>query len=81
MLDEHAAGEAIRANRLGGVAVDVLYDEHSKVSLMESPLVSAARDGLNVIITPHIGGCTSDAMHITEERMAKVAVNELAHLS
>ncbi len=81
LLDEHAAGEAIRANRLGGVAVDVLHDEHSKVSPMESPLVSAARDGLNVIITPHIGGCTSDAMHITEERMAELAVGELGYMA
>ena len=68
---------ALRAGRIGGIAVDVLADEHSLTSIDDSPLVSAAKDGFNVIVTPHIGGCTSDAMHITEERIAEVVVQTL----
>ena len=57
--------------------MDVLASEHGDESWEDSPLVAAARDGLNVIITPHIGGCTSDAMHITEECLAKVIVHAM----
>jgi D-3-phosphoglycerate dehydrogenase len=81
LLDESFAANALRSELLAGVAVDVLEDEHSGKTQLESPLLQAARDGFNIIVTPHVGGCTSDAMHITEERMAEVAVSELAHLS
>jgi D-3-phosphoglycerate dehydrogenase len=77
LLDEDAAAKALRESRLGGVAVDVLSEEHSVNSPLQSPLVQAARTGLNVIVTPHIGGCTSDAMNVTEDRMAEVSVSAL----
>jgi len=77
LLDEAATTAALCDGALGGVAIDVLSDEHTEASCLGSPLVSAAKDGNNIIITPHIGGCTSDAMHITEERLAEVVVCEL----
>jgi len=76
VLDESAVAEAVCSGRLGGVAVDVLASEHSGLSPFESPLIMAARNGYNVIVTPHIGGCTSDAMQITEEILAEVVVRE-----
>jgi D-3-phosphoglycerate dehydrogenase len=79
LLDELALSEALRKGKIGGAAVDVLETEHGDFDWQSSPLISAARDGLNVIVTPHIGGCTSDAMHITEERLAEVVVNEIMH--
>lgn len=72
LLDERAAANALRGGGIGGVAVDVLSEEHTAASIIDSPLVCAARDGLNVVITPHIGGCTTDAMHLTEESMARI---------
>jgi D-3-phosphoglycerate dehydrogenase len=77
LLDEDEAASALRSGRLSGLAVDVLADEHGDTSWSDSPLIAAARDGLNVIITPHIGGCTSDAMHITEECLADTVVHAL----
>ena len=71
LLDEKAAATALYEKRLGGIAVDVLSDEHTGNSPLESPLVQAAKEGMNVIITPHIGGCTRDAMRLTEEIMAE----------
>lgn len=71
LLDEKAAATALYEKRLGGIAVDVLSDEHTENSPLESPLVQAAKEGMNVIITPHIGGCTRDAMRLTEEIMAE----------
>lgn len=80
LLDENAAVTALQENRLGGIALDVLSEEHSASSPLQSSLVQAAKAGLNIIVTPHIGGCTSDAMHVTEERMAEVAVTALEEL-
>lgn len=77
LIDETAAVAALRAGRLGGIAADVLTEEHSGRGLDGSPLLTAARDGLNVILTPHIGGCTVDAMHITEECVAERVVERL----
>jgi D-3-phosphoglycerate dehydrogenase len=39
--------------------------------------MKAARDGFNILITPHIGGCTTDAMQQTEEFLAELVTEEL----
>jgi D-3-phosphoglycerate dehydrogenase len=72
LLNECAASKALQNGYIAGIAVDVLSEEHSlNSSLFLSPLVKSAKKGLNVIITPHIGGCTLDAMQITEARLAE----------
>ena len=71
LLDEAAAALQIEQGLLAGIAVDVLEHEHAEMDWWESPLVKAAQSDYNVLITPHIGGCTSDAMRITEEIMAQ----------
>ena len=66
IVDEDALAEAIRTGRLAGCAVDVLDGEHFPGwQPSDSPLVRLARDGYNVLVTPHLGGCTSDAMNQT----------------
>ncbi|MBY3363418.1 NAD(P)-dependent oxidoreductase [Rhizobium laguerreae] len=73
LVDEHAVASALQERRLGGYAADVLADEHKEPRWLEnSPVFQAAARGLNVLLTPHIGGCTTDAMHLTEERLAGV---------
>lgn len=77
LLDEDAVVKALRQGHLGGVAVDVLSQEQDEKLRKQSPLVCAAKEGLDVIVVPHIGGCTSDAMHITEECLAEYVVNAM----
>jgi D-3-phosphoglycerate dehydrogenase len=74
LIDESIAAEMVRESKLGGVAVDVLRNEHDYQCITNSPLIKAARDGFNVLVTPHVGGCTSDSMRITEDLMANVLV-------
>ena len=74
LMDEEASAQMVRDSKLAGVAVDVLRSEHDSRCLASSPLICAARDGFNVLVTPHIGGCTSDAMRQTEELLAQVVV-------
>lgn len=72
LLDESAVVASLRSGHLAGVAVDVLDGELSGVT--GNPLWRAAREGLPVLITPHVGGATTDAMHQCEEFIAHRAV-------
>lgn len=71
ILDEGAVVEALEDGRLGGAAVDVLEGEQFGEHLQRSLLLEYARRNNKVIITPHIGGCTRDAMAATEEFVAR----------
>lgn len=77
LLDEIAVANAITNGKLAGVATDVLCYENSAEFLEKSPLVKLASAGENVVITPHVGGCTDEAMGITEVIMAKYVVSEI----
>lgn len=57
---EDAVAETLRSGRLGGIATDVLESELENTQ--GNPIVQALHDGLNVVITPHIGGATWEAM-------------------
>jgi D-3-phosphoglycerate dehydrogenase len=70
LIDEMALLDALRSRQLAGAALDVLCDE--RYNDMEShPLVAYACNHDNLLITPHIGGCTVESMEKTEVFMAK----------
>jgi D-3-phosphoglycerate dehydrogenase len=65
IADEQALAGAVSSGRLAGVAVDVVSgEEHGDIQ--NSPLLACAREGRNVIITPHIGGAAREAIATTE---------------
>ena len=68
LVDERALIGALRAGRLNGAAVDVITDEFSRA---HSPLLAYARRHGDLIVTPHIGGCTVESMEKTELFLAK----------
>lgn len=70
VLDEMALVEALQSGRLAGAALDVICNERDENLRLNSPLLSYARDHDNLIITPHIGGCTAESMEKTEVFMA-----------
>ena len=65
IFDEAAVVGSLPVNKIFGVAVDVLADELDDVK--NSPLWKAQQAGLNVVITPHLGGATFDALWACEE--------------
>ena len=67
ILNEHDVVQALENGHLRGVAIDVLENEHQ---LEYSPLLQYAKNNSNIIITPHIGGATFEAMETTEIFMA-----------
>ena len=63
VVDENAVIKAIRSGKLKGYATDVISDElHDGVE--NSNLIKAMNEGLNIIITPHIAGMTTEAQEI-----------------
>jgi len=56
---------------LSGAALDVLSDEQDIDGLFNKKVLQYAKENTNLIITPHIGGCTIDAMYNTELFAAK----------
>ena len=70
LVDESALLAALTNQKLRGAAVDVLCDE-SALGMAQHPLVQYAMTHANLLITPHIGGCTVDSMRHTEEFLAE----------
>ncbi len=58
VVDIPALAEALRAQHLGGAAIDVFPDEPKSAS---EEFLSPLREFDNVILTPHIGGSTEEA--------------------
>lgn len=61
IVDENAVVEALEAGRLASAGVDVLLDEPH---ISNDPLWQYAQDHQNVIITPHIGGFSPEAVDL-----------------
>jgi D-3-phosphoglycerate dehydrogenase len=57
LIDEAALIRALESGRLGAFGADVLHDEW-RADMRQSPVVQYAMTHDNVVITPHIGGCT-----------------------
>jgi D-3-phosphoglycerate dehydrogenase len=70
LVDEAALIEALRGGRLAGAAVDVIADEH----IPGSPMIGLP----NLLVTPHIGGCTVESMQKTEVFLAAKVADLLA---
>jgi D-3-phosphoglycerate dehydrogenase / 2-oxoglutarate reductase len=70
LIDEQALLTALETGRISGAALDVLQNEHMLLD-HPNPLVAYATKHTNLIITPHIGGCTVESMQKTEVFMAE----------
>ena len=85
IIEEKALLFFLENKHLGGAALDVLANEekHRKKDMGwpgDDPLVEFARNHDNLIITPHIGGKTSDSSEATELFMAKKLTTYLSRM-
>ncbi len=69
LVDEEALLSALESKYLAGAGLDVLTGETAGFT-SEHPLLRFAREHPNLIITPHIGGCTHESMEKTEVFLA-----------
>jgi D-3-phosphoglycerate dehydrogenase len=69
VVDEAALLLALENGTVGCAALDVLNDENSS-GMMDNPIVQYALTHNNVLITPHIAGCTVESRSKTEVFLA-----------
>jgi len=70
LVDEAALLDVLNKRKLAGAALDVLCNEHL-VEKSVNALVAYSRQHDNLLITPHIAGCTGESMEKTEVFMAE----------
>ena len=70
LVQEESLLDVLRSGHLAGAALDVLCDEQHN-DMGHRPLVAYARTHDNLLITPHIGGCTAESMEKTEVFLAQ----------
>ena len=58
IIDEEALLDVLRSGQLATYGADVLHDNW-RADSRDSPVVRYAQQHENVVITPHIGGCTT----------------------
>ena len=68
---------ALTRKWIAGAAIDVMRDERGDGShLTKDPLWQYAKRHTNLIIVPHVGGATYEAMQVTEDFIADLAVKQ-----
>lgn len=71
IIDEKALLKALKQKWIKGAALDVLWNESGDgAHLKSNPLVTYARKNKNLIIVPHIGGATYEALEMTQNFIA-----------
>ena len=77
LTDESALAKAVRDGWIGGAGVDVFSTEPPPP---DHPLLLAAKEGTNIILTPHTAGATSDArmriIQVTVENVVRVLLGQ-----
>jgi phosphoglycerate dehydrogenase-like enzyme len=74
VIDENALLDALESRRLKAAGLDVLTDEPE---VEKSPLIQYAKTHHNLILTPHCGGFSHDAVKIVCRRAAEKIVEHL----
>ena len=69
LVDELAVGDLIRKGIIEGYATDTLAGEAVN-DHWNSPILSLLQEGYNVIVTPHVGGASSDSLALSEALLA-----------
>jgi len=64
-IDEGALAEAVRSGKLAGAALDTFEYEPIRA---DNPLIAVAKEGFNVLLTPHTAAGTADHKSSTPNR-------------
>lgn len=78
VIDEAALLEALSSGRLGGAALDVLEGEPAIDAT--HPVIRALASHDNLLVVPHLGGCTAESLDKTEVFLAERLVAALPAL-
>lgn len=72
IVDEIALLSALEKKQIAGAALDVMAGENPSGShLTNNKLITYAKSNQNLLVVPHLGGATFEAMGMTEEFIAQ----------
>ena len=74
IVNEHDIVDALRSGKLKGYATDVIEDEYG--NRKNSPILKGIKEGLNILVTPHVGGMTWEG----QQKAYKWAIDKLKDL-
>ncbi len=77
LVDSKALLSVLENRTLAGAAIDVVdgeFNESFSDIMLEDPLIRYSQKNHNLIITPHIGGSTKDAWHLTQAHVINQAL-------
>lgn len=78
IIDRLSLEKLIRNYHIHTYATDVVWDETSQTP---DPLLSTLqKEGYNILVTPHVGGCTLDSMHATEVLITNHLITRIYNL-
>ena len=73
LIQKGSLESALKNNWIAGAAIDVMWDEQGDGGhLKDNPLVELAKESNNLIIVPHIGGATYEAMEATQDFISEL---------
>ena len=73
LIEKGVLEKALKNKWIAGAAIDVMWDERSDGShLKNNSLLEYAKKNKNLIIVPHIGGATYEAMETTQDFIAEL---------
>jgi D-3-phosphoglycerate dehydrogenase len=75
VVDEAALLDGLRSGRIGAAGLDVIAGEPD---IANDPLVAYARSNSNLLITPHCGGFSPDAVRVVCRRAAEKIATALS---
>ena len=77
IVERDALMTALKEKWIRAAAIDVMWDERGDGShLKKDPLWGYAKKNKNLLIAPHIGGATFEAMEVTRDFIADLVVKE-----
>ena len=71
IVNEEDIVQSLRDGHLKGYATDVIEDEYD--NRYNSPILKGVKEGLNIIVTPHVGGMTWEG----QQKAYKWSINKL----
>lgn len=70
LIDQKILFRLIKSKHISGYGTDVLPNETNKTLFMKNEIFNLAKK-FNVLITPHLGGCTFESLNYTDLEIAK----------
>lgn len=79
VIDEVALATLVRSGRIGGYGTDVISgDVGWSERVRPNPITTLIADGFNVVVTPHIGGYTQEAVGYTRGLVINALINRFS---